>query len=143
MIYKRYGFLSFKDWFIDAGTIAAGSADKAVNGMHYYRHMRLQKESFDALVQYRVDEIANVCCEIDQELVEKLCLRRDPSPQSLQAILSMEAFQRLSNEIVSPSGPQAKMTIEYLKDVSSLLALVSSLREGDIERLLPGEREIC
>ena len=130
MIYKRYGILSFKDWFIDAGTIAAGSADKAVNGMHYYRNMRLMKESFDALVQYRVDEITNAYCETDQELLENLrCLRRDPSPQSLQTILSMEAFQRLSNEIMSSSGPQAKITIEYLKVISSLLALVSSVRE--------------
>ena len=48
----------------------------------------------------------------------------------------MEAFQRLSNEIMSSSGQQAKMTIEYRKDISSFLALVSSVRGVPYQHVL-------
>jgi len=41
--------LGFKDWFFDAGSIAAGSVDQAIEGRQYFRSMRLHKEGFDAL----------------------------------------------------------------------------------------------
>ena len=51
-IYKRYACLDFKSWFIDSEVIAKGSADQAIKGKHYYRSMRIRKESFNALIQY-------------------------------------------------------------------------------------------
>ena len=37
-------------------------------------------------------------------------------------------------------GSECLLTVAYLKDVSALLALVSTVREGDFERHLQSER---
>ena len=55
-IYKRYACLGFKSWFIDSEVIAKGSADQAIEGRHYYRSMRMLKESFNVLVQYSFEK---------------------------------------------------------------------------------------
>ena len=46
----------------------------------------------------------------------------------------MESFKVLKNDIMAVTGTQSKMTIQYLKDVSNLLALVSAVREHNIEK---------
>ena len=51
LIYKRHHCRGFKDWCVDSGVIAGGSADAAFEGIHYFRSMRIHKECFDALVQ--------------------------------------------------------------------------------------------
>ena len=51
VLFKCYNCLVFQDWFVDSGTIAAGSVSQAFEGRHYYRSMRLYKEGFDALVE--------------------------------------------------------------------------------------------
>ena len=40
-LHKRHGCMGYKSWWIDAGVIELGSADKAAEGNHYYRSMRL------------------------------------------------------------------------------------------------------
>ena len=40
------------------------------------------------------------------------------------------------------TGTQSKITIQYLKDVSNLLALVSAVRENNIEKHLQAERRM-
>ena len=55
-IYKRYVCLDFKSWFIDSGVIVKGSVDQAIEGRHYYRSMKILKESFNALVQYSFEK---------------------------------------------------------------------------------------
>ena len=61
MIYKRHGCVGYKKWFVDAKIIASGSADKAVEGRHYYRFMRVHKEAFDAIVQSRTEILIYRC----------------------------------------------------------------------------------
>jgi len=39
ILYKRHGCMGYKSWWIDAGVIASGSADKAAEGNHYYWSM--------------------------------------------------------------------------------------------------------
>ena len=68
LIFKRHGFLNFKDWCVDSGIIALGSVDTAIMAKHYYRNMRLLKESFDALVQYRVDQLTDTYSDIEKDL---------------------------------------------------------------------------
>ena len=46
---------------VDAGTIAKGSSEKAFEGRHYYRCMRVNKEMLDALIQYRMEQISQHC----------------------------------------------------------------------------------
>ena len=57
LIYKRFSYIGIKDWCVDAGVIAPSSAAQAVVGRHYYRCMRLHKECFDALVQFRFEKV--------------------------------------------------------------------------------------
>ena len=57
LIYKRHYSKGYRDWCVDAKTIADGSADQAFEGRHYYRCMRIHKECFDALVQYRIENL--------------------------------------------------------------------------------------
>ena len=105
--------------------------------------MRLLKESFDALVQYRVDKLTETYSNIENEFHQALLsLRKDPSLETLQIVLQNHCFQELSNSIITANGKQSKMTVEYLRDVSSLLAMVSSVREGDIEKHLQAERDM-
>ena len=53
VLFKRYNCLVSQDWFVDSGTIVAGSVSQAFEGRHYYRSMRLEVD--DALVQRRVE----------------------------------------------------------------------------------------
>ena len=143
LLYKHFGCLGYKEWFIDAGTIASGSADKACEGNHYYRSMRLHKEGFDALVQYRTEQITEKYTKVDTDLLKNLKeLRGQPSTAALHAVTCMESFKVLKNDIMAVTGTQSKMTIQYLKDVSNLLALVSAVRENNIEKHLQAERQM-
>ena len=102
-------------------------------GCHYYRNMRINKEIFCALVQFRAKNITNDYQDLARELKEELILLgRKPSPQNLQNVIGNQNFQILCKNISEEqSGTESKMTIRYLKDVSSLLPLVNShaLRE--------------
>ena len=50
LIYKRSNCIGIKEWCIDAGLIAPGSATQAMEEHHYSRCMHLHKVCFDALV---------------------------------------------------------------------------------------------
>ena len=66
-----------------------------------------------------------------------------PSPEKRQNIIDNQNFQILCQNILEEqTGTESKMTIRYLKDVSSLLALVSALREKNLERHLEVERKM-
>ena len=43
-----------KDWWVDSNVVAVDSTDKATEGKHYYRSNRLDKQSFEALVRFRI-----------------------------------------------------------------------------------------
>ena len=59
VLFKRCSCLGLQDWFVDSGTIAAGSVSQPFEGRHYYRSIRLRKEGFHALVQRRVEDITD------------------------------------------------------------------------------------
>ena len=52
ILYKRYGALGFREWWVDGGAIAEGSSIQAIEGRHYFRAIRLHKQSFEALLRY-------------------------------------------------------------------------------------------
>ena len=56
-IFKRHSITGYRKWLTDAGVAAARSADAAVEGRHYYRNMRINKELFCALVQHKVETL--------------------------------------------------------------------------------------
>ena len=67
--------------------IAAGFADKAAEGGHYYRNMRLHKETFNALAQFRAQ---NVTTNYEEMLLQKL--RSEPNPERVNMILEDKEF---------------------------------------------------
>ena len=143
LIFKRHSCIGYKDRFVDAGTISAGSVDQAFSGKHYYRCMRILKESFNALIQYRAERLSNNYSTIPVELRESLeNLREKPSPETLEEVAGQNAFEEIFEELTSARSPQQSMTVAYLRDISSLLALVSAVREGDFERHLQAERQM-
>ena len=92
-IYKRHALRGYQKWVIDPKTIAPGLSDAAIEGRHYYRNIRIIKEMFCALVQYRVKELTNDYNDMDMTLKSLfLNLRRKPTAENLNLILSNNEF---------------------------------------------------
>ena len=106
--------------------------------------MRLHKESFNALVQFRTEKITSGFSEIDPNLKLKLKqLSSAPSPDAMEDVMVCPALELLVQKIVQvEDGTESRMTISYLRDVSLLLALVSAVREKDLSRHMQAEREM-
>ena len=103
--------------------------------------MRVLKESFDALVQHHIEGLTNDYMDMHQSLLSELVnLRKSPSPETLHNVVNSTEFNDTFLELFATIGQHASMTVAYLKDMSSLLALVSSVREGDIDRHLQAEK---
>lgn len=57
-------------------------------------------------------------------------LRCNPTHVELDLLMTNPDFERLCTDLMSSTGgTEAEMMIEYLKDVSTMLALISSVRE--------------
>ncbi len=141
-ISKRHRSKGYPEWFADAHSLSIGAAQKAFSGGHYNKGVAMMKELFDALVQYETEIITENYQAIDQDLLESLkLLRWNPSFESLDRIVGMEAFKTLFSKLTDASeDTENQMTVSFLKDVSSLLMLVSAARERDLERRLAAER---
>ena len=128
ILYKRHGCMGYKSWWIDAGDIVSGSADKAAEGHHYYRSMRLHKETFNALIKFRAESLTSNFTMMNVELLSQLqSLQRQPNAENLKIILDSNSFsQQFEQTITLCEGTESRMTIAYLRNVSSLLALVSA-----------------
>ena len=78
-----------QQWCVDAEIIVKGSVEQAFEERHYYRCMRIHKECFDVLVQFRIEQITKQTTKIDANLKEKIkILRQNPSKESLNQVLS-------------------------------------------------------
>ena len=61
-------------------------------------------------------------------------LRSSPSASQLDLFMSNQEFQKLSTELMSGSGgTQSEIILGYLNDVSEMLALISAVRENNID----------
>ena len=56
-------------------------------------------------------------------------------------ILATNEFKCLLDEFRTVNNNRSKMTLEYLKDISLMLAILSAVREGKIDRHLQAERQ--
>ena len=143
IMYKKYEALGFRDWWVDAGAIAEGSSVQAIEGRHYFRAIRLHKQSFEALLRYRIKKMGDVSVFGADFRHSLELLRCIPSTMELDIFISNPEFERLFSELMSSnSGTESEMMIEYLKDVSAMLALISSVRENYIERHIQAERAL-
>ena len=106
-----HDLIGYGDWYWDSGIIAEGSASQAIEGRHYYRSMRIHKEGFDALSQYRIEEITSCYKDIEPNFMNKLKqLRRKPSNLLVTEILNSKEFENIFETFISVSGNRAKMT---------------------------------
>ena len=144
LLFKRHYCRGYKQWCVDAGVIAPGPADQAFEGRHYYRSMRIHKECFDSLMQLRVESITKNHREMNNELLSAIIdLRRSPNASSLKYMMSLSSFNDLFQSMKCvESKSEGEMTITYLKDVSSMLTMISAAREGNIQQHLEAEREM-
>ncbi|CAB4022567.1 Hypothetical predicted protein [Paramuricea clavata] len=112
---------------IRAGTIAFESSENAFNGGRYYRNMRLHKESFNAIVQFRAEKITSGFSEIDPNLKLKFQqLSSAPSPEAMEDVMVCPALKLLVQKIVQvEDGIESRMTTSYLRDVSSCTRVCS------------------
>ena len=105
--------------------------------------MRVHEEGFDALAQRRIEDLTNNYAGINQTLLYYLKeLSRSRSSDVIEQILGMEEFFQFSSMFMSTTGYLSQMTMQYLKDISMMLAIVSAVREGDIFKHLQAEREM-
>ena len=105
--------------------------------------MRLHKEGFCALDHSRFEDLTCSYKSIDQELIEQLVtLRQFPSNELVEEIISMGQFTSLLNQITNTTGTESEMTLTYLRDVSTMLEIVSAVREGNLQQHLQAEREM-
>eukprot|EP00112_Aurelia_sp_Birch-Aquarium-sp1_P023401 Seg6964.2 transcript_id=Seg6964.2/GoldUCD/mRNA.D3Y31 product="hypothetical protein" protein_id=Seg6964.2/GoldUCD/D3Y31 len=143
LLFKGHSCRGYKQWCVDAGIIASGSADQAFEGRHYYRSMRIHKEVFDALVQFKIAEATQSHTKTEPEFLSSLvALRKDPSPCTVEKVIESPGFNILLSDLAQADNfTEASMTLAYLKDVSSMLAMISAVREGNIERHLQSERD--
>ena len=58
-------------------------------------------------------------------------LRKSALPALVEEILKLEAFKDITQYIVSITVTESQMTVNHLKDVSTMLAVVSEVREVD------------
>ena len=94
---KRHNIIGYKDWFVDAGTIAQGSSSQAFEGRHYFRSIRIHKEAFDALVQ-QVEHITDNFNSVNGTLLSMLeRLRISPASDAVHLILSSKEFSEFFN----------------------------------------------
>ena len=114
---------------IKSGIIESGSVDKAIEGRHYYRCMRIHKEAFDSIVQMQVAKLTRNYSQMNPLLLSKLFqLRYDPSPDNVKEITTTKEFCDLKCQITSTTGTQSKTPMLYLKDNSLVLSIVAAVR---------------
>ena len=71
------------------------------------------------------------------------CLTQNPDLETIDVIIKNEALIVLFSKIMDDTaGTETKMDIRFIKNVSSLLALVSAVRENNFERHMQAEREM-
>ena len=120
-----------------SGTISAGSVSEAFEGRLYYRSMCLHKDGFDALVHRGVEDITNKSELIHPDLLRNPSkLRQRPSSKALEYVTNMKEYKELVTTILSTTETRSQMVVNYLKDVSSMLVIISAVRTGNITQHL-------
>ena len=68
--------------------------------------------------------------------------RVDRSPAPAESVIAYPNFCNIRSAITATSGTLSCMFVNYLKDVSALLAMIRSVRECNIEMNLEAERAL-
>ena len=106
--------------------------------------MRVHKECFTSLVQYHAEDLTCAYESMDETLkLQLIDLIKVPKAEKLETILNSPSFKQLYEQIFSHNdGTESQMTISYLKDISSLLAMVFAVWTGNFECHMQAVREM-
>ncbi len=104
LLYKRHALKGYKQWWIDAETIASGSADQATEGGHYYRCMRTHEAAFE--------ENRNNLANVDNSLL-RISLRKQHSKSTLMIVMATQSLKDIT--VLLSEGSEKKFTIAYLE----------------------------
>ena len=116
LLYKRHHCKGYMDWCVDAQTIAGGSAEQAFEGRHYYRSMRVRKECFDAVIQYRIENLTGGLSKLSSTLLEAMrSVRVNPSTVTLQNLMHLQEFEDIVDNVLRYEGSDSELTVSYLR----------------------------
>ena len=127
ILYKKYNCLGLQDWWVDAGAILEGSVCKAIESKHYQGGISLHNQSMNVLLRIKIER--NI--QIDQDMKDAIAnLRLHIKSDNLDKLLELNSFKNYNKLLFADtSGTQACMMKQYIKDVSSMLALIFVVRE--------------
>ena len=90
VLYKKYACLSLAQWWVDANAIKEGSVSQAIEGRHYYRGIKLHKQSFKALLRCKINQHLPVGDTMKKAITN---LRKETNSSNLQILLHLDVFQ--------------------------------------------------
>ena len=131
--------MGLQDWLADSGTIAAGSVCQAFEGRHYYRSMCLHKKGFDVLVQRRGEDVTNKSELVHPDLLSN---PSESSSKALEHVTNTKEYKDLVTAVLSSTDTRSQMVVNSLNDVSTMLAIISAVRTGNITQHLQAERQM-
>ena len=89
----------------------------------------MHKEAFRTFIQTNVESITGNLENIGAGL------RKSPSLALVEEILKLETFKDIKQHIVSTIVTESRITIKYLKGKSTMLPVVSTVREVDLDHI--------
>ena len=129
ILFKKYGLLGLKDWYVDNNIVAVGSADKSAEGKHHCRSTRFHKQSFEALFRFRIMKISENLTLDDTFTALIGRLRIGPFQALVGYVIAHPNFSNIRSTITATSGTLSPIFVNYLKDVLVFLAMIMSVRE--------------
>ena len=90
---NKYGLLGLREWLVKSKIIADGSVDKALEGRHYSRGMRLHKQTFETLVRFKCKSLEK---DFQLNFISKVRkLREETTHANLLALCNNENFMQI------------------------------------------------
>ena len=101
---------------MDSNVVVVGSSDKAAEGKHYCLLTQLHKQSFEALVRFRIMKILENFTFDDTFTALIGTLRVDPSSTLAESVIAHLNFCNIRSTITAISGTLLFMFVNYFKD---------------------------
>ena len=140
ILYKKYGLLCLRGWWVKSKIIADGSSDNVLEGGHYSRGTRLNKQIFEALVGFKWKSLEN---DFWLNFISKVKKPREEIAHgNLPALCNDEDLKQIKQQIWTYSRTMGKWVTDYIRDVSKFLSRIAAYRDRNIELLLHTQREL-
>ena len=107
----------FVTWWLQSNTIAYGSVDKALEGLHHSGGTRLYKRTFEALVRFKWKSLEK---GFQLNFVDKMKkLREEATRAKLLTLCNVENFKQKMQQILAHSGIMGNWVTDYMRDINN------------------------